>query len=111
MKVNKLHTISPEQRDKLIKLGVDVDDRTLVLEALAFFRSIKAIDLSIKAPFYVTHQPVSAYYTGQVSWYGEISEERSGYLKWSAPPVHSWEEIDSLALDYIIESCELETTS
>jgi len=50
---------------------------------------------------------VSAYYVAEVAWYGEIDEGTSGWLNWYSMGVHSWEDAESLALDYMLGTLEM----
>jgi hypothetical protein len=102
MKLKKLQTITEKQYERLRLAGIEVGRKTTVQEVLKFMQTQDAIELiNLDASMYCRIY-VSAYYVAEVSWYGEISKEKSGWLTWCSHGVHSWEIAESLALDFML---------
>jgi hypothetical protein len=105
MKLEKLQTINERQYEKLRLGGIEVGMKTTVHEVLKFMRSVKALDYFDNTYNVRIHE--SAYYVAEVYWYGEINQGTSGWLNWYSMGVHSWEDAESLALDYMLGTLEM----
>jgi hypothetical protein len=107
MKLEKLRTINERQYERLRLAGIEVGMKTTVHEVLKFLQTLDAVELiNLDAPMYCRIY-VSAYYVAEVAWYGEINEGTSGWLNWYSMGVHSWEDAESLALDYMLGTLEM----
>jgi hypothetical protein len=105
MKFEKLQTINERQYERLRLAGFEVGMKTTVLEVLKFMRSAEALEYFNECYRVRIHE--SAYYVAEVAWYGEIDEGTSGWLNWYSMGVHSWEDAESLALDYMLGTLEM----
>jgi hypothetical protein len=86
---NKLLKINDRQLSKFIELGFEVTSDTLVLEGLKFFRD--KIDIYVKVN-------VGLYFVSEIYKFNETI--------WHSHGVHSWEDAESLALNYLLQNYE-----
>ena len=93
----ELLKITPEQKSKLNELGYNATDNTLIVEALMWMRHPKH---NISSHYVRCHW--SAYCVAEVYRYQTSEELKKGVGVWFSPSVHSWEDAESLALDYIL---------
>ena len=89
-----LEKINGEQKNNLLKCGFDVNDNTTIVEALKLFRD---------KYFKYVRVHISAYYVSEVFGYLSIEEQTNGSgNRWYSHGTHSWEQAESLALDYML---------
>jgi hypothetical protein len=103
MKLKKLQTITEKQYERLRLAGIEVrlvGKKTTVQQVLKFMRSQDAIELiNLDAPLYSKVYVVNKFkkFVAEVIWHKE--NEWNG---WFSKPVDSWEEAESLALDFML---------
>lgn len=113
-----LQKINQEQKKRLLEIGVNVTDDTLVLEMLQLFRNDYYNEINgkiIYIPYKYVNVYSSAYYRSKVHGYipvtGTEKDHGVNYCEvgdkqgiWYSIGRHSWEDAESDALDYIINN-------
>jgi len=105
-----LEKITLKQKERLLDIGVNVTDDTLVVEMLQFFRR-NYITEKISIPHKHVTIHLNAYFTAKVHGFipstgptANVGGPEDGDCQgvWYSYGTHSWEGAESLALDYII---------